>query len=260
MRILIFALMLAVPESRAASPDCGKPGPDEPVVYASDFKWGMSLSEMKERFSFIYESGKRLKGRAYYDAAEKAYVYESRTGKVRLTERFLKNVSRHIEIALERRYADFAFFPDMGHSHLFIPERDWAKLKDIPANQQHVFYERVYALPGLKVLYHTAEQLAVLEGERGNQSFPQNAELLWRYFSRNPVGDNATGENVAPQFAFGESYNTLRDLKGHHYYSAGFNISASKNGCFVYRTPDGKELRFDLSPEDLPYDGSGADY
>lgn len=255
MRILLILLAVTQPCLALAQSSfpCAPQAENEPLVYLSDFKWGMSLEAMGKKFDFIYASGKRLKGRAYYDEKERAYLVQKNNGTVRLTPEFLRNVRRHIEIALERRYADYVFFPDMGHSHLYIPEAEWPPIQEIPGERVHELYTKMLALPSLKVLYHTAEQLGVKEGERNNGPFPQDKILLWRYFTRNPVGDNTTGENVAPVFAFTNNvYNTVGELKGHASWSAGFSISASKDGCFAYTAPGGKELRFDLSLDDLP--------
>jgi hypothetical protein len=255
----LLALFALFPTLAFAEPlDCRKPEPGEPILYMSDFKWGQSLPEMGEKFKTIYASGKRLKGRAYFDEILRSYVFEMESGKVRIGSDFIRNITRHAEISLERRYADFIFFPDMGHSHLYIPLKDWPALEEIPMKDRHLLYEKMLSLPSLQVLYHTAEQLSVREGGKNDGLFPQDKILLWRYFSRNPVGDNLTGENVAPRFAFdNENYNTVGELPGHRGWSAGFIISASKDGCFSYRAPDGTTYRFDLSLEDLPYSPVG---
>ena len=239
---------------------CPPQAPDEPLLYMSELPWGQSLEQMREKFAWVYASGKRLKGRAHLDAAGN-YVAQKASGPVRIPAALIRNVRRHIEISLERRYADFVFFPDMGHSHFFLPEAAWDAIHGNPALKDHEAYEKMLELPSLKVLYHTAEQLAVREGKKGDGPFPQDKTLLWRYFSRNPIGDNETGENVAPHFAFhNDNYNTVHELRGHRSYSAGFSISASKDGCFAYTAPDGKVYRYDLGLEDLPYSsGNGGD-
>lgn len=259
MKTLLLLLATTV-NVYAENLPCPPQSSAEPLLYMTEFKWGQSLPQMRAKFSEIYQSGKRLKARAYFDEQENSYVLPKPSGKVKISTDFIRNVTRHMEISLDRRYADFIFFPDMGHSHLFVPDADWSQIDDIPADQQHLVYQKLFSMPGLKVLYHTAEQLQVREGERGKGDFPQNTELLWRYFSRNPIGDNTTGENVAPFFAFtNDSYNTVNELKGYRSWSAGFSLSASKDGCFQYQAPDGKIMRFDLSLEDLPYspDGDG---
>ncbi len=256
----LLTLLVATSTVYAEPLPCPPQSDLEPLVYMSEFKWGQTLEQMRVKFKENYESGKRLKARAYFDESEDSYVLPKSTGKVKISANTIRNITRHVEHSLERRYADFVFFPDMGHSHFFVPNADWASISDIPPDQQHLVYSKLLSLPGLKVLYHTAEQLSVREGERGKGPFPQDKILLWRYFSRNPIGDNVTGDNVAPYFAFtNQSYNTIQELKDHRFWSGGFSISASKDGCFAYKSPDDKIYRFDLSLEDLPYSPGGND-
>ncbi len=258
MKNLILALLLShAPVYANEQLPCPPQSASEPLLYMSEFSWGQNLEQMGAKFKEVYQSGKRLKGRAYLDSRGN-YVVRMGEGFVPVPVRFIGAVRRHIEISLERRYADFIFFPDMGHSHFFMPESEWDRVT--APSEQFRIYTNLLALPSLKVLYHTAEQLRVREGERGQGAYPQDETLLWRYFSRNPVGDVITGENVAPYFAFeNKSYNTLHELKGHRSWSAGFSVSASKDGCFRYTGTDGKEYRFDLSLEDLPYSPGGGE-
>lgn len=263
MKLLNLFFLLLSASAQAENLPCPPQPASEPYVYLSDFKWKQTLEDMRTKYRETYSSGKRLKGRAHWDAGLNSYVltHPMKNEKVRISATFIRNITRHIEISLERRYADFIFFPDMGHSHLFVPLADFGDIDAIPTDQPHLAYERMFALPGLKVLYHTAEQLTVRPGDRNEGPFPQDKELLWRYFSRNPIGDNITGENVAPHFAFNqENYNTVNELKGHRLWSAGFTLSASKHGCFRFQDPEGQEQRFDISLEDLPYSaGNGGD-
>lgn len=250
--LLVSLLALNTAEgAKAVRARCQAPAANEPFVYSDDFKMGFTLEEMGKAFEENYQSGKRLKGRAYYDEAQRTLVMPHSTGMVKIDDAFIRSVTRHVELALERRYADYLFFPDMGHSHLFIPTKDYDRLKSVTPISR--MYEGFFAYRGLKMLYHTAEKLTVKLGERGVDGFPQDPVLLWRYFARNPVGDNDGGENVFPLFqsADPKKYNTVKDVPGHSEYSAGFDISASKDGCFPYRY-QGKTFFFDLSLESLP--------
>jgi hypothetical protein len=47
-------------------------------------------------------------------------------------------------------------------------------------------------------------------------------------------------------------------LPGHRDWSAGFNISASQDGCFAYQHK-GQTIYFDLSLHDLPYETTNGD-
>jgi len=250
MHLILLLLFVALP-AQAARESCRAPAPNEPIVYSDDFKAEYKLDEMGKAFQDNYESGKRLKSRAYYDEKLRSFVMPHHSGLVKINKKFIRSITRHVELSLERRYADYIFFPDMGHSHLFFPNKDYDRLKAIePFN---AMYEAFFAYPEMKVLYHTAEKLNVKLGERGRDGFPQDPILLWRYFSRNPVGDNNGGENVFVLFQSEEphKYNTVKDVPGHSEYSAGFDLSASKDGCFPYQHA-GKTFYFDVSLESLP--------
>jgi hypothetical protein len=260
-KIFVFLLaLLLTPFEYAYGQEnrCAKPLPGEKITYQEDFKRSYTLPEMADAFREHYESGKRLKGRAYYDEALKAYVLPHFTGLVKLDSTFLRSITRHVEIALERRYADFVFFPDMGHSHLHIPTEDYERLKKIEPIS--LMYEKMFSYRRLQILYHTAEKLQVKSENISHGLFPQDPVLLWRYFSRNPVGDNNGGENVKIFFQLEEpeKYNTVKDIPGHKEYSAGFDISASKDACFPYQH-GGKTYYFDISLESLPCRDCGGD-
>jgi hypothetical protein len=255
---LFLVVLFLMPNFAQAAPAraCSAPAKDEPVVYANDFHWGQSRDDQKKKFDWLYSSGKRLQGRMYYNEASKGYELNQPYGIVKVDPQFIASVTRHLEISLQRQYAENIFFPDMGHSHFYVPEKEWPALKDEP--ERNKLYERMFALRSLKILYHTAEQLQVKSGEHSEGPFPQDPVLLWRYFSRNVFGDNAGGENVAILFNGPDGYNSVSNVPGYFLYSAGFNVSASKDGCFPFQQ-DGKTLYFDLSLEDLPYDNSNGD-
>lgn len=264
MRKLILALVLIPFLANASQPraTCTRMKEGDPIVYSNDFKWGFSMEEMKAKFEEMYESPKRLKHRAFWDPIRKAYVMEVEQDGVMspvvLPGKFLASVTRHVEISLERRYADFVFFPDMGHSHFYYAESKKDDFDKTAGNDRAKIYTWLLNEPSLKVLYHTAEQLAQRADKGTGEIFP-GAENHWRYYTRNPVGDIRGGETIAPIYAWdNERYNTVSNLPGHESYSSGFNIHASKDGCFPYRYK-GKTYWFDLSWYDLEYGGPVTD-
>ncbi len=104
--------------------------------------------------------------------------------------------------------------------------------------------------PELKVLYHTTEQLATLdEGD----NLLSDRQVQWRFFTRNVVGDNNWAGRIDLLHDATSAANTSRDLEDHHYYGAGFNITATANGCFPY-VHKGETFYFDISLDDLPYE------
>ena len=230
-----------------------------PYVHSDDFKWGMTLEEVRSKSEEIYKSGKRLKNRAFFNGADVVMPMEvfGEEKYVKLTSRFLESVKKHIEVGYKRGYIDAVIFPDMGHSHFFIPKKYYdTVLGPMPVSEKAEMYELMLAHPDLKILYHTAEQLTMVDE---NKLPIQDRMLQWRFFTRNLVGDNQALGRVELLHETDSSHNTSRDYdEKHHYYGAGYNITASKDGCFSF-VKDGKKFYFDLSFDDLtPSAGSGG--
>jgi hypothetical protein len=235
---------------------CAPPTADEPLVYNSDFKWHYTLEQMAQRFDEIYNSGKRLDARAFYDSKSDQFFLVHRgfnsTNLVKIGPQFIKSVTRHIEVSLENKYAEFIFFPDMGHSHLYFENTHWGKdYVTIPDYEEYYkHYEKMLNDPKMRALYHTAEQLGMKDKQTG-KFYSDHYEF--RFWHRNPVGDNTVPNTMAIYTAPQHVANSVGEIDGHHSWSAGYNISSSKDGCFAYKQ-DGKILYFDISLYDLPMD------
>ena len=223
------------------------------MLYSNAFIWGYTPELMRERFDEVYASGVRLDGRAYWDPDREMFVLphnENWGGEVVLSQRLIENVRRHIEQALALGYVDHIFFPDMGHSHFFIPLEHY---QDTYAGWEVARLSEMYTLmlddPSLLVLYHTAEQLQAIDED---DNVLADRHIGWRFFTRNLVGDN-DGQQLFLIRNLEHSANTARNLDGHYYHGAGFSISATETGCFPY-LHDGTVHWFDLSLADLPRD------
>ena len=230
------------------------PDQEEPVLYSSAFRWGYDLESMRLKFDEIYSDKARLFGRAYFDESRSVFILPDVPiwgGEVILTKRLIESVKAHIETALKYGYADFIFFPDMGHSHLFIPQDRWDDvyagfaLENLSSMRSAVLDD-----PDVRILYHTAEQLELLDTDDVVKKDP---DLMWRYFTRNPVGDNQGLGRLDLIRDLETAMNTARDLPGYHYYGAGFNLSANANGCFPF-VHEGVVRYFDISLFDLKAD------
>lgn len=242
------------------SPHCRQDQPTDQFIYSSEFKWGMSLDHMMKIYEDLYQSDKRLMERAYFSTELGQYVIPIAFGGpstvVRLPAHFIASVQKHVEASLERELVDAIFFPDMGHSHYFVPE-DFYKKTVSPHMEKYGMasgYEVMISHPETKILYHTAEQLNLRENDRvGSEDWQQ-----FKYYHRNLVGDNHAQGKMDIHFARDNKYNTLHSLPGHFYWGAGFNISANQNGCFEFQFK-GKKYYFDLSLKDIePAPGMGA--
>ncbi len=80
-KILIFILLsfshsiVSYAKSGVES-NCKKPSESESILYSNEFHWNSSLEEIGKMFTNVYDSGKRLKSRAFYDEESKNYVFE----------------------------------------------------------------------------------------------------------------------------------------------------------------------------------------
>ena len=260
---VLFSLNLVSSEELVQR--CFEPTDSDPVIYGNDLKWSQTLEEMKLFFEKIYNSDKRLYKRAYYDKeTDEFYIPVAvpvlKTFKpVAMSRDFIRNITNHIETALKRKYADYIFFSDMGHSHFYFPEKLYKeKLLPFDDDKRDLLYKAFMEEPTLKVLYHTAEQLKMTHTLSSDAELIFDKHILWRYFSRNIVGDNLDGSTLEIYYTGDNEFNTVRELEGHDTWSSGFNFSANKNGCFPYKH-NGETYYFDISFEDLPYNDSDFD-
>jgi hypothetical protein len=260
MGISYFVTLVLGLSSISAIADCSKENPNDPIIYSSDFIWDYTLPQLKNKFSEMYVSPKRLKNRAYIDEKTREIILPSVTsqgGPIVITNAFVENIANHIEQGFEKGIVDAVFFPDMGHSHFFIPQEKFDNVySKFEPNQFNLFYQKLFADPDLKILYHTVEQLKFRDE---NGELIQDPAIIGRYQTRNLVGTN---QARAPIFNIQNpesNANTARELPGHHYWGAGFNLSANQNGCFSY-TANGQIYFFDLSMYDLESSDTGGDF
>ena len=231
---------------------CDKPTANEKPIMQNDFYWGFSLVDMAAKFSEMYSKPQRLQGRAYYDKMKDHYVMPftaAQGGNFVITKGAIAAIKYHIEEALKHTYANFVFFPDMGHAHFMIPQRSYDKFyASLPVSQLSRLYAMAFADEDVKFLYHTAEQLQTLEED--NKTLKVDRAIQWRYYTRNLVGQNKSGGTIEIAHDLESKANTVGELEDYRNFG-GFNISAQKDSCFSY-TYKGQEYFFDISMEDLP--------
>lgn len=263
MNRLVFVLLLhmALPlVATAQSADLNTPEliaarckPSQQIIYSNDFKWGYELPELLMKFVDMYQAPQRLDRNAYWNSTTQRiqFPYEDfRGGEVTVSETFVQTVARHIEEAFRLDVVDGVFFPDMGHSHFLIPDALWESTYDrYPVAQMSQFYRDLLKDPKLKILYHTAEQVKMLDDQ--DQVLP-DSRIQHRHRTRNIVAPNS----IQARLSFAQNpqspVNTVSDVKGYFWWGSGFNLSANSQGCFAYRAK-GKVFYFDMSLYDLPY-------
>lgn len=226
----------------------------EKPLYSNDFRWGYSMAELMQRFTEIYKSPRRLAHRAFWDVRSqtlKLPYEQSRGGDIEVSEGFVQAVVRHIEKAFAMKYVDAVFFPDMGHSHLLIPMGLMEeKYNHYPVDQMSGMYQAMFKDPEVRVLYHTAEQLTMLDQDRNVLKDPS---IQWRHRTRNIVGSLGNEQDLTVLQNPSSAANTVSEVPGYFWWGAGFNISAQKDGCFEYRH-QGRVYYFDVSMFDLEPD------
>ncbi|MCB0361782.1 MAG: hypothetical protein KDD35_03635 [Bdellovibrionales bacterium] len=251
----LTAIIFFLSEDIAFGQSCFKPDSNEKHIYQNDFHWNMERTEILRVFDSIYQSEKRLKGRAYFDESiGKIVLPLAHMGKaevVRIDDKIIHHIRQHIEKALKMKFAEVIIFPDMGHSHFLIPNTFFEQeIAPISSDETNLAYEKMLHFPLTKFVYHTAEQLKLRDSDR---LLLLDRHLQWRFYTRNLVGDNSDMSQLEIFNALDTPGNTMneRHAPGYRWWGAGFNISASSKGCFPYEF-QGKTYYFDISLEDLP--------
>ncbi len=263
----LFAFDLGTAKQRCSITTAG-----ESLVYQDDFEnpalhlnstWWWTTSEMETLFQSTYDSGKRIRHRAYYDSTKNEFLLPLGENfgapqppqdleSVTAPESFLISVRQHIEAALKNNYAEYIFFPDMGHSHLYIPQEHWdaeyaPTIEKGPYNKKW-HYDKLLADPELRMLYHTAERLLMVTEDNVLSPDPH---LQHRYSNRNILGDNRGSSHLEVHFPkVPNKGNTVGGIENFHLWSAGYNLHATKYGCFPFEWR-GQILYFDISLNDL---------
>ena len=237
---------------------CGPLTSEEKVLYSSEFKWGYDLPSLLAKYIEVYKSPKRLPKRAFWDTNRQALKlpYDSgRGGDIEINETFVQTIVRHVERAFELKYVDAVFFPDMGHSHLLIPEALYRNKYDkYPVNKMTMMYEDMFKDDRINILYHTAEQLQTLDKQ--DRVLP-DPKIRWRFQTRNIVGRNEPTTDLRVLQNPESKANTVGGEAGYAWWGGGFNISGNQKGCFEYRA-HGKIYYFDLSMYDLEPDSENG--
>lgn len=229
-----------------------------PILYAEDFRWGLLREDMLALFDWTYHNPKRLMHHARIRGDTIVLPYDAdRGGAVEVPLQVAEVIASHIEMALSRRFVDAVFFPDMGHSHFLIPDEVYEKdYADIPVKQYNQLYQKLLTDERVMILYHTAEQLAFMDGETGKVK--DEPYYQWRHKTRNLLASTKLGVPLRVVENPDSPANTVNELSGYRWWGAGFQISANHKGCFIYKH-GAEERRFDISLFDLPSNQSFAD-
>lgn len=207
---------------------CNFPQTNEPKTKLADWKIYPNIESAEQDFKDLYFDGRRLPERTYW---ERGYKLPMGDYNIDLPIDIVRAISKHIEEALEKKYAEFVYYPDMGHVHILIPD------------DSHV--NKPLERKDIKFLYHTGELFQFMEGSIVDGQLVEDEWMQWRYYSRNFVGEMDVTKNLSVLFAEGATYNTVRELPGYKQVMTLY-MSSSQQGCFPYQL-EGQKLYFDIS-------------
>lgn len=215
----------------------------ESYFYMDMFRGSHSPEGIDALYTTVYNQDSRLYRRAGYDKSSNTFITQGDKVSVRLPEKYLKSVILHVENTLRLNYVKHIFFPDMGHSHLLIPIKQYNQMQDIKTGPMPDALNLYLELDELKSLYHTAEKYQFkIAGAPIDDWYVQ-----WRFYTRNPVIDK--DGNIELLTNKKSSANTVSSVEGYH-WSAGIALSANKNGCFPFEDAEGEIQYFDISAWD----------
>ncbi|MCC6137579.1 MAG: hypothetical protein IT287_03035 [Bdellovibrionaceae bacterium] len=150
-----------------------------------------------------------------------------------LPQTLISAVASHITQALENKYAEAVFYPDMGHVHILAPAQNYETLKS-GLNRKDLLF-----------LYHTAELIQMKSNTKAGGSLVENPWLQWRYYSRNFIGTLDPLQKVTVVYSNDSYYNTVRFIPGYNEIETLY-LSAHHEGCFSYKSRM-QTLNFDIS-------------
>ena len=165
---------------------------------------------------------------------------------IKLEDRFLQAIMRHIEHALNSRHADYIFPADMGHGHFLIPDDVWDK-KIQPHlgadNFDQLVFRELTQNKNVRILYHTAEMFLTLGDISLLETLSDHEKQ--RNLNRNLVGHFDTLGKTEVKIRTAASP-VVSSIEGYTKLAQDIDISASKDSCFPFLYRD-KIHFFDIS-------------
>ena len=236
---------------------CQQSAEPEDHVVRSDFASSIDPRELLKTFKRLYESGKRLFQRAYYDKNEGQVRMRLRDSmgfvdiNIQIPIHSIRNISGHMEEAMVNRFGEIVAYPDMGHVHVNSEKASYDEVYGEYDQEHPEFYKKMFNHTQTGMLYHTAETMN-LNPKSAPQVFPQEFHsgkeyLKHRLLNRNLFGlNNGSRElEVLVDKSAGTRGNLVNNVSG-YVRSMTLYFHANKNGCFPY-VRDGKVEYYDVS-------------
>ncbi len=207
----------------------------EPTELLSSIPWTIykEIKKLEEDFWLNYQSGLRFKN--YVQPIEGRLIYQDGSKKIEIPFDLLSALTSHLEKALKLQYAEFIFYPDLGHVHLLLPEKSFVR-KNIEDNLKR---------KDLVFLYHAAELFEFKKNSSLSSPLVDDEWFRWRYYSRNFLGTMDPQQNLQVIYSNNSLYNTVRQVEGYEQVETLY-FNAHQEGCFSYQAKS-RRLHFDVS-------------
>lgn len=193
----------------------------------------VNKESVKIAFENTYNSPQKLLSPLF--KIEDQYMISSGHRSFKVPLQFIAAITHHVNSALKNGYADFLFYPDMGHVHILQPSSatDSTDLESLLQRQDLLF------------LYHTGELFKFKAGSLFSPELVEDPWMQTRYIHRNFIGTLDTSQDVELRFALDQPYNTVREITGYKQVLR-LSLSAHRDGCLSFRH-NNRDLFFDIS-------------
>lgn len=184
-------------------------------------------------FENTYNSTQKLPSALF--KIEDQYMINSGNQLFKVPWNFIAAITHHVNSALKNGYADFLFYPDMGHVHILQPS----------SATDSTDFESLLQRRDLLFLYHTGELFKFKAGSLFSPELVEDPWMQTRYTHRNFIGTLDTSQDVELRFALDQPYNTVREITGYKQVLR-LSLSAHRDGCLSFRQ-NNRDLFFDIS-------------
>jgi hypothetical protein len=242
--IITILLLFILSFHLSAQQDCSDPfSSHTPILLSGPWAHFQTNQDVETHFTQLLSQGKRLeyRGMRQGDQYLLPIVSINRSGLERpalwinLPEHLIQSVIKHIQLAIDNGYAQFPFFPDMGHGHLHLPPGSPGSERN--GRMPHEFLSDEFNDPNLALLYHSAEAYDL------THSSSEDWSHIWLH--RNFVGRMDKDGPLEVLQGPLQGMNTLGSIPGMVKGSTIY-FSASRQGCIPFEF-QGESLFLDFS-------------
>lgn len=185
-----------------------------------------SAEHLRHGFEEFMKRGQRLNRRAYRAGSNFKIDYQLGPS-VDLPLEWIEAIKSHLIQSLSLGYADYIFYSDLGHVHIFESTEDES--------------------PELLFLYHSGEMFEYRKDADLSQPLSQDPWMQWRYLNRNLVGylDPKASLEVVQDTSGRKNRNLVDSFAGYKSKTTLY-FSSHHDGCFQISDKTNEIVSFDI--------------